>query len=239
MSRRFTLLRSDGARPSTARRRDNAAPVRGDDRRHGADRPDPVGVDPADAGRLRSTSTRRVTPFRDLGEFFELAGEADAGNEYAVAWIDQLASGNRAGRGLLMTGNHAAPWRTHAAARAGSRLAVPFQPPVNLLEPAVPEALQRRLSLAARARAKPRKRRPTRASSFRSTACGDWNRLYGPQGLYQHQSVVPEDDGARGDRRRCSTSRAGPGRARSSPCSSASARCARRASSRSRAPASR
>ena len=41
---------------------------------------------------------------------------------------------------------------------------------------------------------------------------GDWNRLYGPKGLFQHQSVVPED-AARGPCRRCSTAarRAGQG----------------------------
>ena len=74
----------------------------------------------------------RVVPFRDLGEFFDLIGDADAGNEYVVAWLDQLASGNRAGRGLLMTGNHARHG-ARAAQKSGSRLAVPLQPPVNLL----------------------------------------------------------------------------------------------------------
>src|SRR4030095_3872360 len=32
----------------------------------------------------------KVTPFRDLSEFFDLVEAADAENEYAVAWIDQL-----------------------------------------------------------------------------------------------------------------------------------------------------
>ncbi|TGV54187.1 FAD-binding oxidoreductase, partial [Mesorhizobium sp. M00.F.Ca.ET.149.01.1.1] len=42
--------------------------------------------------------------FRDLGEFFDLAEAADQDNEYAVAWIDQLAGGHGRGRGLLFTG---------------------------------------------------------------------------------------------------------------------------------------
>ena len=62
----------------------------------------------------------QVTPFASLAEYFDLAEAADADNEYAVAWIDQLAGGPEAGRGLLLTGNHAALRRTRRAGRAGS-----------------------------------------------------------------------------------------------------------------------
>ncbi len=132
----------------------------------------------------------RVTPFRDLGEFFELIDEADAGNEYVVAWLDQLASGNRAGRGLLMTGNHA-HHGARTAARAGSRLAVPFQPPVNLLS----RPFLKLFNAAYRSRkgaARPSGAVPYQGFFFPLDGVRDWNRLYGPRGLYQHQSVVPE-----------------------------------------------
>ena len=131
-----------------------------------------------------------MTPFRDLGEFFELIGEADANNEYVVAWLDQLASGNRAGRGLLMTGNHARHG-ARAAQRAGSRLAVPFQPPVNLLS----RPFLKLFNAAYRSRkgsAKPAGAVPYQGFFFPLDGVRDWNRLYGPRGLYQHQSVVPE-----------------------------------------------
>ena len=132
----------------------------------------------------------RVTPFRDLGEFFERIGEADANNEYVVAWLDQLASGNRAGRGLLMTGNHARHG-ARTAARAGSRLAVPFQPPFNLLN----RPFLKLFNTAYRIRkggAKPKGAVPYQGFFFPLDGVRDWNRLYGPRGLYQHQSVVPE-----------------------------------------------
>ena len=48
-----------------------------------------------------------VKPFAGLAEYFEMAPQADNDNEYAVAWVDQLSSGRRAGRGVLLTGNHA------------------------------------------------------------------------------------------------------------------------------------
>jgi FAD/FMN-containing dehydrogenase len=132
----------------------------------------------------------RVVPFRDLGEFFELIGEADASNEYVVAWLDQLASGNRAGRGLLMTGNHARHG-ARSAQKSGSRLAVPLQPPVNLLS----KPFLRLFNFAYRNRkgaAKSVTAVPYQGFFFPLDGVRDWNRLYGPRGLYQHQTVIPE-----------------------------------------------
>ena len=131
-----------------------------------------------------------ATPFRDLAEFFDLAQAADGANEYAVAWIDQLAGGRRAGRGLLFAGNHAAHGG-RAASRPGGRLAVPVQPPVNLLNRPFLKAFN-----AAYRRAKGRAGGPREAGYqgffFPLDGVRDWNRLYGPKGLFQHQSVVPE-----------------------------------------------
>lgn len=132
----------------------------------------------------------KVTPFRDLDEFFNLAEEADAGNEYAVAWIDQLAAGRHAGRGLLMTGNHARHG-SRTGARSGSRLAVPFQPPVNLLS----TPFLKLFNYAYRTRkgaARAARTVPYQGFFFPLDGVRDWNRLYGPRGLYQHQSVIPE-----------------------------------------------
>lgn len=133
----------------------------------------------------------KTTPFRDLGEFFDLAEAADQANEYAVAWIDQLAGGRNSGRGLLFTGNHA-EHGSHAATRAGGNLAVPFQPPFNLLN--------RPFLTAFNAAYRWKKGRATvpRQTGYLSfffplDGVRDWNRLYGPNGLFQHQSVVPEE----------------------------------------------
>lgn len=73
-----------------------------------------------------------VKPFGSLGEYFDLAEAADRDNEYAVAWIDQLAGGKHAGRGLLLAGNHAA-YGARTAECGTARLSVPFQPPLTLL----------------------------------------------------------------------------------------------------------
>jgi FAD/FMN-containing dehydrogenase len=134
----------------------------------------------------------KVTRFGSLDAFFDLAEAADAENEYAVAWIDQLASGSKAGRGLLMTGNHARHG-ARAAGHAGARLAVPFQPPVNVLG----TPFLKLFNLAYRSRKGASKRprtAPYQGFFFPLDGVRDWNRLYGPQGLHQHQSVVPDGD---------------------------------------------
>lgn len=130
----------------------------------------------------------KVVPFSSLDAYFDLAEEADSENEYAVAWIDQLARGTRAGRGLLLTANHARDGVFRPAGRA--RLAVPFQPPFGILN-----GLSLRLFNAAYRRAKERAPGPRRTGYadyfFPLDGVRHWNRLYGPRGLFQHQSVVP------------------------------------------------
>lgn len=142
--------------------------------------------------RVPSLDVReRVTPFRDLSEFFDLVEEADFANEYAVAWVDQLARTRSAGRGLLMTGNHA-DTGSHVATSAGGMLAVPFQPPVNLVSRPMLKVFNRLYRVI-----KGRTRHPRNTSYqdffFPLDGVSNWNRLYGLRGLFQHQSVVPEE----------------------------------------------
>lgn len=131
----------------------------------------------------------KIEPFGNLGAFFDMAEAADAGNEYAVAWIDQLAGVRNAGRGLLLTGNHAEGGSRDAGV-AGGTLAVPFQPPLNVLN----RPFLKAFNFAYRT-AKGRKRGVSRTGYqgffFPLDGVRDWNRLYGPKGLFQHQSVVP------------------------------------------------
>lgn len=128
----------------------------------------------------------RITAFSGLDDYFERAEEADAANEYAVAWIDQLAPTNR---GILLTGNHAQNGNFHVQA-AATRLSVPFEMPFSLLN-----GLSLKAFNALYFHAKAKKAAPhisTYGSFFYPLdAVGNWNRLYGPGGLHQHQSVIP------------------------------------------------
>lgn len=133
----------------------------------------------------------RITPFDDLDAYFDFAEDADAKNEYAVAWLDQLASGDRT-PGVLLTGNHA----NNGNFETGShrpKLAVPFDLPFNALNPFSLKAFNTAFLFA-----KKRKAGRMLASNYQGffyplDAVGHWNRLYGPHGLFQHQSAIPFD----------------------------------------------
>lgn len=137
----------------------------------------------------------QATGFRRLEAYFEIADAADAANEYAVAWIDQLATGSKRGRGVLLTGNHLEGTPPEKAERT-AKLSVPFQPPFTLLtKPGI------RVFNAAYRWSQLRKPGPRRKAwdgfFFPLDAVGHWNRLYGPRGLFQHQSVLPVDTAPR------------------------------------------
>lgn len=130
-----------------------------------------------------------IVPYADLDEFFTLADASEAGWEHTVSWIDCISGGG--GRGLFMRGNPCAETRPAPHAR---HLTMPFEPPVSLVNP---------LSL-----------RPFNMAYFnlkkwragRSIAHYEpffypldnihhWNRMYGPRGFFQYQSVVPRAGG--------------------------------------------
>lgn len=133
----------------------------------------------------------RQTAFRfgSIDGYFDATDDIDAGHEYSVAWIDQLARGSKLGRGVLMAGDHAEDGGP-AKLPSPPKLSVPFSPPVNLLN---------RLTLKAfnelyygRAPKQPVTKIVPWASYFHPLdAITGWNRLYGPRGLFQHQSVYP------------------------------------------------
>jgi FAD/FMN-containing dehydrogenase len=120
--------------------------------------------------------------FNGLDEFFTLNAAAESRHEYAVAWIDCLAS---IPRGVLMTGDHA---DTDLPAPRGEKN-VPLKPPFSLING---------VSLRAFNAAYYGKPWPTEQSVhyqpyfYPLDAIGHWNRIYGPRGFYQYQSVVPQ-----------------------------------------------
>lgn len=133
-----------------------------------------------------------VTPFASLGHYFDLADEADARNEYAVAWIDQMAGGSKAGRGVLLAGNHAANGNLDGTIRR-PRLSIPFQPPVTVLNRPFLTLFNRTYRAAQMRKAGQENITGWRSYFYPLDAVGHWNRLYGPNGLFQHQSVIPCD----------------------------------------------
>lgn len=129
-------------------------------------------------------------PYLNLNEFFQVADGSDAAWEHTVSWIDCIR--NSGGRGLFMRANPIeAGDRTAPRSR---RLIVPFVAPTSLVN---------RLTL-----------RPFNMSYFylKKWRAGhavvhyepffypldrvlEWNRIYGPRGFFQYQSLVPRQAG--------------------------------------------
>jgi FAD/FMN-containing dehydrogenase len=127
-----------------------------------------------------------VKPFKSLEEYLELAEAADHANEYAVAWLDQLNAG---GRGLLMTANHAEAG-AFVPHPSKPKVTVPFQPPLNCLNGVSLSAFNA-LYFNAKSRNAGVKTSAYDGFFYPLDQVANWNYLYGPNGLYQHQSVIP------------------------------------------------
>lgn len=124
--------------------------------------------------------------YANLDEFFQLADASEAHWEHTVSWIDCISGGG--GRGVFMRGNPivTAP-RPLPAARQRT---MPLVPPVSLVN---------RLSLRPfnMAYYHLKKWRAGRAIThyeaffYPLDNLLEWNRMYGPRGFFQYQSVVP------------------------------------------------
>lgn len=128
-------------------------------------------------------------PFENVDSFFALTTESENKFDYTVSWIDCLAKGNSLGRGIFSRGNHAG---------AGSRLPdqgnTKFTVPMN-----VPGLVMNRYSINAfnalyywnGKRTGGQTRVGLHPFFYPLDSIGRWNRLYGRNGMYQYQSVVP------------------------------------------------
>jgi FAD/FMN-containing dehydrogenase len=128
--------------------------------------------------------------YANLDEFFRLADDSEADWEHTVSWIDCISGGG--GRGLFMRGNP-----TDAGERPepkGRELTIPIVSPVSLVN---------RLTLRAFniAYFNVKKWQAGRAVVhyepffYPLDNLLEWNRMYGPKGFFQYQSVVPREVG--------------------------------------------
>ncbi len=145
--------------------------------------------------RVESADVRqRIVRFDHLDDYFSHCQAFDEAHEYSVAWIDQLARGRHFGRGILMGGDHADASQGKGGAPRRARVSVPFTPPFNVIN-----RLSLRLFNALYFHKEKRGDHvatvPWDRYFYPLDAIGNWNRLYGPRGLFQHQSVYPEEQG--------------------------------------------
>lgn len=130
-----------------------------------------------------------VQRFGHLDEFFVLSEELDPKHEFCVAWIDCIARGSAIGRGIYLAGDFAPG--SGLAVEQGSRLGVPFTPPVSLIN-----RLSLRLFNEFYWRRHPSRRIRLRVGYepyfYPLDGIRKWNRIYGPKGFQQYQCLIPE-----------------------------------------------
>jgi FAD/FMN-containing dehydrogenase len=131
-----------------------------------------------------------TVPYKNLEEFFPLADTSEADWEHTVSWIDCISGGG--GRGLFMRGNHADI--TDKAAPTERKMTVPMVPPISLVN-----RLTLRPFNSAYYNVKKWKSSRTivhyEPFFYPLDNILEWNKIYGPKGFYQYQSVVPRADG--------------------------------------------
>jgi FAD/FMN-containing dehydrogenase len=125
--------------------------------------------------------------FGNLQEFFALVPQSDAEFEYTVAWLDCAATGSRLGRGVFMRGNHAACAATPPRVRS---LRFPLTPPVSPVT-GLSVRLFNELYYHRPAAQQQRALWHYPPFLFPLDRLLEWNRLYGPQGFFQYQCVLP------------------------------------------------
>jgi FAD/FMN-containing dehydrogenase len=130
--------------------------------------------------------------FDNLDRYFALAESAGDEHEYAFAWIDQLATGRRAGRGVLWAADHADGACEYPDIPKRLKLALPFSPSGLFNSPTLKALNEYRF----------RTQSPGETVSTEKwtswfhplDALSGWNGLYGRRGICRHGSVYPAAD---------------------------------------------
>jgi FAD/FMN-containing dehydrogenase len=139
------------------------------------------------AGPWLDTET---VPYANLEEFFHLADDSEVEWEHTVSWIDCISGGG--GRGLFMRGkpidlgNRPEP--------KGRKLIMPIVSPVSLVNKLTLRSFNTTYYHLKKWQAG---RSITHYEPFFYPLDNlhQWNRMYGPRGFFQYQSVVPREVG--------------------------------------------
>lgn len=129
-------------------------------------------------------------PYHNLDEFFTLSDSSEKDWEHTVSWIDCMNGANA--KGLFSRGNLA---NEHIQAEPQIKdKTFPITPPISLVN-----KLSLPLFNFAYFHGNSLKKQPQivhyEPFFYPLDAMHEWNKMYGPKGFYQYQSVVPKDVG--------------------------------------------
>jgi FAD/FMN-containing dehydrogenase len=131
--------------------------------------------------------------FSCVEEFSALSRDS-ADWEYTVSWIDTFVRNGQVGRGVFSRARHVQRADELDPGRSTPRVGVPFTPPVTLVNRWTVD-LFNRLYFRYRNRNTGLQYLHYQPFFFPLDAIANWNRVYGKQGFYQYQCVVPQHGG--------------------------------------------
>lgn len=144
-----------------------------------------------------SALNTETVKFRNLGDFFELNQSSERDYEYTVSWIDCTSTGKQLGRGLFSRANHAPALSNTAhipsdllALSSRSSIRIPVTPPISLVNNLSLKAFNALYYYNQRPQTI-RKLEHYKSFFYPLDSVLEWNRIYGLQGFYQYQCVVP------------------------------------------------
>ena len=130
-----------------------------------------------------------VIPYGNLSEFFRLSEETElAGWQASVSWFD--CSTTHAGRGSFTRGNSSSRAHDSAADKKGLGLSLPFTPPISLVNKLSLDVFNSGYNWLQK-KAAGFGQMHYRDFYYPLDGVGNWNRIYGPKGFFQYQSVIP------------------------------------------------
>ncbi|WP_350341533.1 FAD-binding oxidoreductase [Desulfoferula mesophila] len=127
-------------------------------------------------------------PYYSLSDFFDLSSASEAGWEYTMSWFDCLRGDS--GRGIFFRGNPAEAG-TRPEPKTRER-AVPLTPPCSLVN-RLTLRLFNDLYFNVNKRRNRRGLVHYQPFFYPLDHLQEWNRIYGPRGFFQYQSVVPPE----------------------------------------------
>lgn len=133
--------------------------------------------------------TVETLPYENLDQFFQLADDSEARWEHTVSWIDCLAE---SGHGIFMRANSVAVDRP--LPKTAHKRSVPFVPPVSLINSYSLRPFNT-LYFNLKKRQAGHSIQHYQPFFYPLDNLLQWNRIYGPQGFFQYQSVVPRAQG--------------------------------------------
>ena len=136
-----------------------------------------------------SSILQTETRFGSLSEYFALVRENARDHAFTVAWVDCISTGRRCGRGKLLVGAYIEDGKLRVDAPRTLSL------PVDLASRILHKVPMAAFNLLYRGLSQRRSSRRILYDRFffPLDRIAGWNRVYGRDGLYQHQSVLPAD----------------------------------------------